>query len=119
MMDRSANSGEAVELASVQQRRDRYSLRLYVTGATPRSKRAIVNTRAICERYLHGQYDLDVIDIYQQPAALHDTQVIVAPTLVKLFPLPLKRMLGDMSDLAKVLRGLGLDAATPEGGAPV
>jgi len=117
-MDGSGITGKALEQASGKTCNERYTLRLYVTGATPRSKLAIANTRAICEKYLHGRYDLDVVDIYQQPAALRDAQVIVAPTLVKLFPPPLKRLLGDMSDLAKVLHGLGLDSAAPEGGVP-
>jgi circadian clock protein KaiB len=117
-MDRSGIAGKAFEQASGQRHDERYVLRLYVTGATPRSKLAIANTRAICEEYLYDHYELEVIDLYQQPAALRDAQVIVAPTLVKLFPLPLKRLLGDMSDLARVLHGLGLDAAAPESGAP-
>ncbi|MCG5244068.1 circadian clock KaiB family protein [Azospirillum doebereinerae] len=84
----------------------RYTLRLYVTGSTPRSTRAIENMRRICATHLDGRYDLEVIDIYQNPVAAVDQQIIAAPTLVKLLPLPLRRVVGDLSDTEKVLAGL-------------
>jgi circadian clock protein KaiB len=85
-----------------------YVLTLYVTGATPRSTRAINNIRAICDRYLAGRYHLEVVDVYQQPEVLREQQLIVAPTLVKTVPKPLKRLIGDLSDVDKVLVGLNL-----------
>jgi len=86
----------------------RYVLRLYVTGLTPRSVRAVNNLRAICEEYLDGGYDLEVIDLYQQPVLAKGEQIIAAPTLVKQLPLPMRRVIGDMSDRDRVLLGLNL-----------
>ena len=86
----------------------RYVLRLYVTGSTPRSARAIENMRRICEEHLAGRYDLEVVDIYQRPEAAREFQLIAAPTLVKLLPDPLRRVIGDLSDVDKVLHGLDL-----------
>ncbi len=86
----------------------RYVLRLYVTGSTPRSARAIENMRRICEERLAGRYDLEVVDIYQRPEAAREFQLIAAPTLVKLLPAPLRRVIGDLSDEDKVLHGLDL-----------
>src|SRR5579864_8025508 len=76
----------------------KYVLRLYVTGATVRSARAITNIRAVCEQHLKGRYDLKVVDIYQQPSISRSQQIIAAPTLVKSWPLPPKRLVGDFSD---------------------
>jgi circadian clock protein KaiB len=86
----------------------RYILRLYVTGQTPRSLRSIENLRRLCEKYLKGQFDLEVIDIYQQPALAAEGQIIAAPTLIKTMPLPLRRLVGDFSDQARVVLGLDL-----------
>jgi len=88
-----------------------YSLRLYVTGKTPKSLCAIANLKNICEEYLHGHYDLQVIDIYQQPALAEDDDIFVAPTLVKRLPIPLRRLIGDMSDRERLLLGLDLQPA--------
>lgn len=90
-----------------------YQLRLYVTGTTPRSSRAIANIRALCEEYLAGHYDLQVIDIYQQPDQAVEGQIIAAPTLVKQLPVPPKRLVGDLSDRGKVIVGLDLKAKKP------
>ncbi|MFY9983968.1 MAG: circadian clock KaiB family protein [Chthoniobacterales bacterium] len=90
-------------------KRVRYVLRLYVTGATDRSRRAIANIRGFCERYLKGRYDLRVVDIYQQPSLAQDQQIIAAPTLVKSEPLPQKRLVGDFSDRNRLSASLGLD----------
>ena len=87
---------------------ERYILRLYVTGLTSRSSRALINLRAICDEYLDGQYDLEVIDIYQQPVLAKGEQIIAAPTLIKKLPLPMRRIIGDMSDREHVLLGLDL-----------
>jgi circadian clock protein KaiB len=86
----------------------KYLLRLYVVGATPGSQRAIANLRAICETELAGRYELEVIDIYQQPTLAEGEQIIAAPTLIKQLPLPVRRLVGDMSDRDRVLLGLDL-----------
>ena len=86
-------------------------LRLFVSGATPRSIRAIYNLRRMLERELPGGYDLQVIDIYQNPEVARDHQVFAAPTLVKLAPEPVRRVIGDLSDRRRLLHGLGLDGA--------
>lgn len=89
-------------------RTERYVLRLYVTGMTARATRAIENVRAICDEHLEGRYDLEVVDVYQQPVLAKDEQIIAAPTLVKKLPLPLRRIIGDMSQRDRVLLGLDL-----------
>jgi circadian clock protein KaiB len=85
-----------------------YLLRLYVTGSTPRSVRAIQNIRAICEEQLHGRYELDVVDIYQHPAGISTEQIVVTPTLVKQLPLPVRKLIGDLSNTERVLVGLDI-----------
>lgn len=87
---------------------ERYSLRLYVAGSTPRSMLAVKNIRSICERHLADLYDLEVIDIYQHPEAAAGAQIIAAPTLIKLTPLPARRAIGDLSNEHKVLSTLSL-----------
>ena len=95
-----------------------YVLRLYVTGMTSRSGHAVDNLRAICEEYLEGRYDLEVIDIYQQPALTKGEQIIAAPTLIKKSPLPARRIIGDMSNRERVLAGLDLVHPSPRGVGP-
>jgi circadian clock protein KaiB len=90
-----------------------YHLRLYITGTTPRSSLAIANISALCEEYLAGHYDLEVIDIYQQPDQAVKEQIIAVPTLVKELPIPPKRLIGDLSDRGKVIIGLDLKAKNP------
>jgi circadian clock protein KaiB len=97
-----------LELAVANQDKDKYILRLYITGSTVRSKLAIVNLNKICEEYLDGRYELEVIDLYQHPGLAKDEQIIAAPTLIKRLPLPFRRIIGDMSDKEKVLFGLDL-----------
>ena len=87
---------------------ERYILRLYVAGMTSRSARAVENVRSFCEKHLEGRYDLQVIDVYQQPALAKSEQLIAAPTLIKKLPLPLRRLIGDMSNEDRVLVGLDL-----------
>ncbi len=91
---------------------ERYLLRLYVSGMTPRSTEAIARTRAICEQHLRGRYELEVIDIYQQPELARGDQIVAAPTLVKRLPPPLRRLVGDLSDTESVLIGLNLRKKT-------
>jgi len=86
----------------------RYRLRLFISGATSRSTLAIENIKAMGDKLLHGNYDLEVIDAYQQAELVRDQQVIVLPTLIKSLPEPLRRIVGDLSDEEKVIVGLGL-----------
>lgn len=86
--------------------RDKYILRLFVTGILPNSARAIKNIRAICEKHLEGRYELEIIDIYQQPEFTLKENLIAIPVLIKKFPLPEQRVIGDLSDTQKVLEGL-------------
>jgi circadian clock protein KaiB len=86
----------------------KYVLRLYVAGATTRSTEAILNIKKICEEHLKGRYELEVIDIYQQPVLAKGEQIIAAPTLVKKLPLPLRRFIGSMADADRILVGLDL-----------
>lgn len=85
-----------------------YLLRLYVAGATQRSSRSIQNIRSICDQYLPGRYDLEVIDIYQQPERARQDDIVAAPTLVKHWPMPLRRLVGDLGDRKAVMSGLGV-----------
>ena len=80
----------------------RYGLTLFVTGATPRSMRAVANVRDFCERELRGVYDLDVVDLYEAPERAQPANVIVAPTLVRDHPKPVKLLIGDMSDVERL-----------------
>lgn len=85
-----------------------YLLQLYITGTSARSARAIVNIRKICEEHLGDGYDLQVIDIAQQPALARKEQLVAAPTLIKQSPLPVRRFVGDMSQTDRILDGLNL-----------
>ncbi len=87
---------------------EKYVLRLYVTGMTPRSTQAIANIKKICEEYLKGRYELEVVDIYQQPEIAREGELIAAPTLVKKLPVPIRKLIGDMSNAEKVLVGLNI-----------
>jgi circadian clock protein KaiB len=86
----------------------RFELALFLTGASARSRRALENIQRFCESELLGDYDLEVIDIYQQPALAGKNQIFAAPTLVKTKPLPVRRLIGDMSDEQQVRISLGL-----------
>ena len=86
----------------------RYVLRLFVTGMTPRSTEAVRSIRALCEARLAGGYDLEVVDVYQHPTAARDEQIIAIPTLLKKLPLPARKLIGDLSDVQRVLAGLDL-----------
>lgn len=88
----------------------RFKLKLFLTGATANSRRALENIRRLCESELPGDYDLTVIDIYQQPALASKHQILAAPTLIKSAPLPLRRLIGDMSDEQSVRVSLGLQS---------
>jgi circadian clock protein KaiB len=95
----------------------KYVLRLYVAGATPKSTQAILNIKKICEEHLLGRYELEVIDIYQQPTLAKGEQIVAVPTLVKKLPLPLRKFIGSMHDVDRILLGLDLkpkDEIRPE-----
>jgi circadian clock protein KaiB len=87
---------------------EKYCLRLYVTGTTPKSNRAITNVKKICEDHLKGRYTLEVVDIYQQPVLARGEQIVAAPTLIKRLPLPLRKFIGDMTRCDRILFGLDL-----------
>ena len=87
-----------------------FVLRLYVTGTTARSTRAVANLRQLCEQHLTDRYELEVIDIYQQPELAAREQLVALPTLIKRMPLPLRRLVGDLSNRQRLLAGLDLPA---------
>ncbi len=87
-----------------------YSLKLFITGASPNSARAIANLKDICEKYLGKKYDLEIIDVYQQPLLAKREQVVALPMLIRYFPLPVKRLFGDMSNEKSVLNALGVNS---------
>ncbi|MGN6249029.1 MAG: circadian clock KaiB family protein [Ginsengibacter sp.] len=85
------------------------SLKLFVTGASPNSAKAIANLKEIIDKYFDFKYDLEIIDVYQQPLRASKDQIIALPMLLKFFPLPVKKLIGDLSDTNKVLRSLGIN----------
>jgi circadian clock protein KaiB len=89
---------------------EHFVLRLFVSGLSVRSQRAIENIKQLCETHLAGRYELQIIDIYQQPELAKDQQLIAAPTLIRKLPLPLRKLVGDMQDRARVLVMLGVTA---------
>ena len=97
-----------VKVESKEAGRKKYMLRLFVTGILPNSARAIVNIKAICDKYLTGRYELEIIDIYQQPSLAISEEIVAIPLLIKKSPLPEVRMIGDLSNLENVLKGLDL-----------
>jgi circadian clock protein KaiB len=110
LKNRLRNATEAFEdaLKRAPLRRAKYIFRLYVTGSSTRSLRAVYNLRKLCEEYLQDDYDLKVIDIYKNPDAAREAQIIAAPTLVKQLPQPLRRFIGDLSNTKKLLVALDI-----------
>jgi circadian clock protein KaiB len=90
-----------------------YVLTLYVASLTPRSVAAIKSVKRICEQHLNGRYSLEVVDIYERPSVAKQDDILAAPTLIRRLPLPLRRLIGDMGDEHRVMRGLDLRAAEP------
>jgi circadian clock protein KaiB len=88
---------------------DKYVLRLYVAGATDRSRQAVLRARQLCEAELKGNFELEVIDVYQQPILARDGQIVATPTLVREFPRPVRRLIGNLSNTAGLFVGLDLD----------
>ena len=107
-MKRVKTSTAEFEKAAAKTDPSKYVLRLYVTGMTPKSTQAIANVQKLCDKHLAGSYELEVIDIYQQPKLAKGEQIIATPTLIKKLPLPLRRLIGDMSDTEKFLVGIDL-----------
>ncbi|HET6977737.1 MAG TPA: circadian clock KaiB family protein [Pyrinomonadaceae bacterium] len=104
--DATGSFNEALKAGAL--RRAKYLLRLYVTGSTNRSLRAVYNLKKLCDEYLPNNYDLEVIDIYKSPDAAREAQIIAAPTLIKRLPQPIRKFVGDMSNTQKILVGLEL-----------
>jgi circadian clock protein KaiB len=111
-LDRSENTIEIFEKAIKGSEKQKYLLRLYVAGTSAKSTRAINNIKNICEEHLKGRFELEVIDIYQQPALAEGEQIIAAPTLVKKLPPPLRKFIGDLADTEKILVGLDIKGKT-------
>jgi circadian clock protein KaiB len=102
------SSTRAFEKALAARPPGKYVLRLYVAGATDRSRQAILRARQLCEAELHGEYDLEVIDVYQQPILARDGQIVATPTLVKELPRPVRRFIGDLANTSRLFVGLDL-----------
>lgn len=103
-----ANDYAAFDRALKEYEAQTYLLRLYVTGATARSRRAIESIKRICEERLRGRYRLEVVDVYQQPALAKGDQIVAVPTLIRYLPPPLRRLIGDMTDTDRIVLGLDL-----------
>jgi len=116
MQDPTTNLEDIAALEAAAQANDSafYVLRLYITGTSPQSTRALLNIRQICEEHLAGRYQLDVVDVSQNPELAKDAQVIASPTLIKQLPLPLRRFIGDMSKTDRLVLGLDLRQAQDE-----
>ena len=110
-----SNSYDAFEKALEDAKTERYVLRLYVAGNTKKSANAILNLRKVCEEHLQGRYQLEVIDIYQQPSEARSDDIIATPTLVKRLPLPIRRIIGDLTELERILVGLNLIQVDDQG----
>jgi len=107
--NKTTGTAKAFERALAARHRARYVLRLYVAGATRRSHEAILRARRLCETELKGNCQLEVIDVFQQPILARDGQILATPTLVKEFPLPVRRLIGNLSKTTGLFAGLGLD----------
>ena len=101
-------SAEEFEKGLKKAEKEEFVLRLYVTGMTARSKRAIQNIKKICEDHLKGRYNLEVIDIYREPVLAKGDQIVATPTLIKKLPVPIRKFIGEMSETEKILLGLDL-----------
>jgi circadian clock protein KaiB len=106
---RSSRATQAFEKALTTRPTGKYVLRLYVAGATERSRQAILRARQLCETELKGNFELEVIDVYQQPTLARDGQIIATPTLVREVPLPVRRLIGNLENINGLLVGLDLD----------
>ena len=107
--NKTSSSTKAFEKALATRPAGKYVLRLYVAGATDRSQQAVLRARQLCETELKGNFDLEVIDVYQQPILARDGQIVATPTLVREFPQPVRRLIGNLSNAASLFVGLNLD----------
>ena len=107
-MSKQKDATREFEEAIMRLAQEKYVLRLFVAGMSPKSLQAIENIKRICETYLTGRYQLEVIDVYQQPILAKDGQIVAAPTLIKELPPPLRKLVGSMSDTERVLIGMDL-----------
>jgi circadian clock protein KaiB len=105
---RNGSSTKAFEKAVAAPSSDRCLLRLYVAGATARSRLAILRARQLCETGFNGNCELEVVDVYQQPILARDGQIVATPTLVKELPLPVRRIIGDLTNARGLFVGLDL-----------
>ncbi len=108
-MPRRKTTTERFEEMAAHPPAERYVFKLFVSGASPRSLRAVENIKRLCEAHLPGRYRLEVIDVYQRPGLVVANQVVASPTLIKETPAPVRRLLGDLSNEAQVLLGLDLE----------
>ncbi|HTB79489.1 MAG TPA: circadian clock KaiB family protein [Opitutaceae bacterium] len=106
---KTSRATKAFERTLAASRPGKYVLRLYVAGATDRSRQALLRVRKLCETELNGKYELEVIDIYQQPIIARDDQILATPTLVREFPRPMRRLIGNLSNTTGLFAGLDLD----------
>ena len=106
---KTSRTTKAFEKALAASRTGKYVLRLYVAGATARSRQALLRVRRLCETELRSDYDLEVIDIYQQPIIARDGQILATPTLVREFPRPMRRLIGNLSNSTGLFVGLDLE----------
>ncbi len=118
-MEEQKGTIEAFEKALKQLSQEKYVLRLYIAGMNARSIQAVENIKRICEQYLPERYQLEVIDVYQQPIFARDGQIVAAPTLVKELPPPLRKLVGSMSDTERVLVGMDLRIGSPVASDPL
>jgi len=106
---KSSRTTRTFERTLTARRRGRYVLRLYVAGATDRSRAAILRARRLCEAELGGNFELQVIDVYQQPILARDGQIVATPTLVREFPKPVRRLIGNLSNTTGLFVGLDVE----------
>lgn len=111
-MPKPTRSNRRFEAAATASSAARYVLQLFVAGTTPRSVLAVSTLRAVCDAHLAGRFDLEVIDVYQQPELARAAQIIAVPTLIRRAPAPVRRILGDLSDTAQLRASLGLHSET-------
>ena len=104
---------EAMEQALERQGKEKYVLKLYITGMTSRSQQALRNIKKICQERLGDNYELEVVDIYQQPSLARGDQIVAVPTLIKKLPAPLRRLIGDLSQEERIILGLDLKSKSP------
>ena len=106
--NKTSRAAQALEKSLVTRPTGKYVLRLYVAGATARSRQAVLRVRQLCETELKGEYHLEVIDIYQQPHLARDNQIVATPTLIKEFPRPMRRFIGNLLNTTGLFEGLDL-----------